>query len=70
MKVNAESLHTNKASINIDLANPPITLNYDDALTTFRNQVNQKFLHKISSSNNIRTVIVNEVCFRGGGRGY
>ena len=57
------------ASIKIEFANTPITINYDDALAAFRNQVNQNFLPELSSSNNRRTIIVNEVGLRGGGRG-
>ena len=57
------------ASINLEIAKTPVTLNYDDALTAFRNQVNQKFTPELSSSNNRRTRRVNKVGLRGGGRG-
>ena len=63
MKVNADFLQATKVSINLDLSKTPVTLNYDDALTAFKNQVNQKFPPKLSSSNNRRTIRVNEVGF-------
>ena len=68
-KVNADFLQDTKASNNLYLDKIPVTLNYDDAITAFRNQVNQKFPLELSSSNNKITRRVNEVGFRGGGRG-
>ena len=67
-KAKADFLQDNKASINLKLSNTLFTLNYDNALTAFRNQVNQKFPPELSSSNNRRTRRVNELGFRGGGR--
>ena len=61
IKVNTDLLQDTKASINLDLAKTPITINYYDALNLFRNQVKQKFPPKISSSKNRRTRTVNEV---------
>ena len=68
-KSNVDFFQDTKASINLELAKTPVTLNYADAITEFRNQVNQNFPPNISSSNNRRTRRVNEVGFRGGGRG-
>ena len=47
-KVNADSLQATKASINLELTKTPVTLNYNDTLTEFRNQVNQKFPPELS----------------------
>ena len=68
-KAKADFLQNNKASINIELDNTPVTLNQDDTLTVFRNQVNQKFPPELLSSNNRTKIRVNEVGFRSGGRG-
>ena len=59
-KVNADLLQATNASINLEITKNPVTLNYDDKLTEFRNQVNQKFLPELSSPNNRRTRIVNK----------
>ena len=48
-------LQDTKASINLNIYKTPVTLNYYDALTVFRNQVNQTFLSELYSSNNRRT---------------
>ena len=56
-------LQDTKASINLKLAKTPVTLNYNDALTEFRNQVNPKFPPALSSSNNRRTRRFNELGF-------
>ena len=60
-KINVDLIQTTNSSINLKLSNTPVTLNYYDALTSFRNQVNQKFAPELSSSKNIRTRRVNEV---------
>ena len=54
-KILADFLQETKACINLGLANTPVTITYDNALAAFRNQVNQKFLPELSSSNNIKT---------------
>ena len=67
-KINADFLWATKASIKFNISKTPVTLNYYDSLTAFRNQVNQNFLPELSSSNNRITRGVNEVGSRGGGR--
>ena len=68
-KINAGFLEGTKPSINLELARTPINLSFDNALATFRNQVNQKSPPELSTSNNRRPRIVNEVDSMGGGRG-
>ena len=68
-KINADFLQTTKSSINLELARTPVNLSYDDALTAFINQVNQKYPPEPSTSNNRRPRRVNEVDSMGGGRG-
>ena len=60
-KINADFLQVTKSSINIELARTPVHISYDDALSAFRNQLNQKYTPKISTSNNRRPIRVNEV---------
>ena len=69
IKVNAKFLQATKASINLKLAKTPVTLNYYDAFTAIRNQVKQNFPPELSLSNNRIKIRVNEVGFRGSGRG-
>ena len=47
-KDNAEILQDAKESTNLDLEKTLVTLNYDDAITAFRNQLNQKFPPELS----------------------
>jgi hypothetical protein len=48
-KVQADFLVHVKASIGIELSRQPITLTYEQALATFRNEVNRKFPPQMSS---------------------
>ena len=66
-KILADFLQTTKASINLELARVPITMTYENALSAFRNQVNQKFPPEMSSAR--RTRHINETSTRSGGRG-
>ena len=47
----------------------PVTTTYEYAFAALRNQVNQKILPELPSSNNIRTRIINESGTHGGCRG-
>ena len=64
-KINAEFIQATKSSINVELARTPVNLSYGDALDVFRNQENQKYPPELSTSNNRRPRIVNEVDFYG-----
>ena len=68
-KINVDFLQHTKASINIELTKSPVTMTYQQALMSFRNEVNRKFPPEMST-NNVRARRVNEVT-RGGrsGRG-
>ena len=68
-KTNAKFLQATKSSINIELARTSVNLSYDDALAAFIDQVIQKYPPELSTSNNRRPRIVNEVYSMGGGRG-
>mmetsp|Transcript_12713 Transcript_12713/g.18111 ORF Transcript_12713/g.18111 Transcript_12713/m.18111 type:complete len:460 (-) Transcript_12713:4106-5485(-) len=67
-KVKADFLQSVRSSISIELSRQPETLTYNQALATFRNEVNRKFPLEVSS-NNTRTRRVNEVQSRNGGSG-
>ena len=68
-KINADFLRQAKAAINVELSRVPIAITYEEALSTFRNAVNQKFPPLVGSSNN-RIRRINEVGHQGGrGRG-
>jgi hypothetical protein len=64
-KVTADFLVPAKAGIGIELTRIPMTLTYEQALATFRNEVNRKFPPQMSSATKARRNI-NE---RGQGRG-
>ena len=68
-KILSDFLQATKSSINLELANTPVPITYENAHSAFRNQVNQKFPPEISSSNNRNTGRINEAVTRGGGRG-
>jgi hypothetical protein len=70
-KVTADFLPTAKATVQLQLAKDPITITYDEALASFRNQVNLKYPPELSSqSNRSRTRRISEFTTRGGrGRG-
>lgn len=63
-KINADFLQHTKASINIELTKSPVTMTYQQALMSFRNEVNRKFPPEMAT-NNTRARRVNEV-MRGG----
>ena len=66
-KVTADFLQVAKSAIKLQLAQVPLTVTYDEALTTFRNAVNAKYPPELSASNNRnRARCINEV---GSGRG-
>ena len=52
-------IQANKAYIKLELAKTPVTITYESALAEFRNQVEQKFLPELSSSNNRNTRRIN-----------
>ena len=67
-KTNADFLQATKSSINLELARTPVNLSYDNAISAFRNQVNQKYPPELSTYNNRRPRRVNEVDSMGGSR--
>ena len=71
-KVNADFLQSVKAAMSIELTRVPLLMTYEQALTTFRNEVNRKHPPNMST-NNSRSRRVNEVNNRpnrsGSGRG-
>ena len=68
-KILADFLQATKASINLELAKTPVTITYENELTTFRNQVNHKSPPEFSSSNSRKKSRINEASTRGSGRG-
>ena len=52
IKTLADFIQATKASINLELVKTPVPIKYENAPAAFRNQVNQKFLSELSSSNN------------------
>ena len=67
-KVNADFLDNTKAGIGIGLMRLPMTMSYIQALSGFRNEVNQKFPPQLGSNHRARRKI-NEVG-KGRGRGH
>ena len=69
-KINADFLGTAKATVQLELAKVPLTISYNEALTSFRNQVNLKFPPELSAQNNRnRTRRVAELSRSQHGRG-
>ena len=67
-KVNVDFLQSVKAAMSIELTRTPLIMTYEQALMTFRNEVNRKHPPEMTSSNN-RSRRINEVNNRGpGGR--
>ena len=58
-KVDADFLNQIKTSINLELTRDPVTITYDQALTTFRNEVNLKFPPQVGNTR--RTRRINEI---------
>jgi uncharacterized membrane protein YgcG len=68
-KVTADFLQVAKSAIQLQLAQVPLNITYDDALTTFRNAVNAKFPPEIAAANSRnRSRRIHELNRRGGGR--
>ena len=63
-KINTDFLQRVKVAMGIELARIPLTMTYEQALMTFRNEVNRKHPPGMSS-NNIRSRRINEVNNRG-----
>ena len=63
-KVNADFLAQIKAAISIAMTRTPVTLTYEQALSSFRNEVNRKFPPEMSNNKTRRQI--NQV--NGGGR--
>ena len=55
-KVDADFLAHTKTSINIELTRDPVTITYDQALTTFRNEVNLKFPPQVANMRRTRRI--------------
>ena len=55
-KVNADFLAQTKTSINIELTREPVTMTFDRALTTFRNEVNLKFPPQVGNARRTRRI--------------
>ena len=64
-KINADFLGATKASLGVEMARIPMTMTYEQALASFRNEVNRKFPPQMTSAPRARRHI-NEV---RGGRG-
>ena len=58
-KVDADFLKSIKITINLELTRNPVTITYDQALTTFRNEVNLKFPPQFGNNN--RTGRINQM---------
>ena len=58
-KIDADFLSQIKTSINLELTRDPVTITYDQALTTFRNEVNLKFPPQVGNTR--RTRRINEI---------
>lgn len=61
-KINADFLQNVKAAMSIELTRTPLMMTYEQALMTFRNEVNRKHPPEISNSRSRR---INEVSSRG-----
>ena len=68
-KIKADFLTPTKAQLEIELSRIPLTINYNQALALFRNQVNQKHPPQVGAANHRARRQVNEVTSGRGGRG-
>ena len=59
-KINVDFLQGVKAAMSIELSREPLLMTYEQAVMTFRNEVNSKFPPSMSSNNN-RTRRINEM---------
>ncbi len=64
-KVNADFLQSIKAALSVEISREPLTLTYEQALMTFRNEVNRKHPPEMTS-NNSRSRRINETNNRSG----
>ena len=55
-KVDADFLKHIKTSINLELTRDPVTITYEQALTTFRNEVNLKFPPQVANARRVRRI--------------
>ena len=62
-------LQANKSSSKLELAKTLVTITYENKLAALCNQVNQKLLPELSSSNNKKTRRINEAGTHCGGIG-
>ena len=53
-KIKADFLVRNRAGINIDLTKTPMTMTYEQALATFRNEVNRRSRPQMANPVNSR----------------
>jgi len=65
-KVNADFLQHIRASIDIEINKPTVTMTYQQALANFRNEVNRRFPPDVSSKNNRTSRRISQVNGRGG----
>ena len=63
-KINVDFLQSVKAAMSIELTRTPLTMTYEQALMTFRNEVNRKHPPEMTSNNN-RSCRINEMNNRG-----
>ena len=68
-KVNADFLVQIKAAISIKMTRLPVTLTYEQALSSFRNKENRKFPPEMSNNKTRRNINAVERGGRDGGRG-
>ena len=70
-KVNADFLHATRQIINIDLTRTPVTMTYEQALASFRNEVNRKFPPDLTTVTKARRMAEIDAQFHSGrGRGH
>jgi hypothetical protein len=67
-KVNADFLAQTKAAISIEMTRLPVTLTYEQALSSFRNEVNRKFPPEMSNNKTRRHINAVDRHGREGGR--
>ena len=60
-KINVDFLQSIKSAINVELTKLPVTMIYNQALMTFKNEVNRKSPPSILTPSNSRDIYVNEI---------
>ena len=68
-KIKADFLTPTRAQLEIELSRTPMTVTYDQALSLFRNMVNQRHPPQMGAAQNRIRRNINEVCSSRGGRG-